>query len=109
MIVRYSSPLNYAVEALVVLLFAAGVWFGRRSRFLWLCMSYFALDMLLHVGLGFGLNEVYIMTAHWAFIFPIGAAYLLRRSTSGALRLLVAALTVWLWAWNGTILFGYLL
>ena len=34
---------------------------------------------------------------------------MLRCSPSGALRLLVAALTVWLWAWNGTILFGYLL
>lgn len=65
--------------------------------------------MLMHLGFGFGLNEVYIMTAHWAFIFPIGAAYMLRRSTSGTLRLLVASLTVWLWAWNGTIIVGYLL
>ena len=61
------------------------------------------------LGFGYGQNGGCITTAQWAFIFPIGAAYLLRRSTSGALRLLVASLTVWLWAWNGTIIVGYLL
>ena len=111
MIVRYSSPLNYAVEALVVLLFAAGVWFGRRSRFLWLCMSYFALDMLLHVGLGFGLNEVYIMTAHWAYVMPIAVGYLLvtqpqrRRTTAVAT---VALTTLWLWIYNAALIVKYL-
>lgn len=112
MIVRYSSPLNYAVEALVVLLFAAGVWFGRRSRFLWLCMSYFALDMLLHVGLGFGLNEVYIMTAHWAFVIPIAGGYLLRASGPKARLWLTSgvwALALWLAAYNATLIVGYCL
>ena len=88
--VGYRSFINYVVEAVLVV------------------ASWFIFDMTMHMGFGFGLNEVYIMTAHWAFIFPIGAAYLLRRSPSGALRLLVAALTVWLWAWNGTIIVGYL-
>lgn len=107
--VGYRSFINYVVEAVLVLLLIAGAWVARRERFFLVVASWFAFDMLMHLGFGFGLNEVYIMTAHWAFIFPIGAAYLLRRSTSGALRLLVASLTVWLWAWNGTIIVGYLL
>lgn len=53
MIVHYSSWLNYVVEALVVLLFIVGMWCGRHSRFFWLCLSWFGLDMLLHVGMGF--------------------------------------------------------
>lgn len=107
--VGYRSFINYVVEAVLVLLLIAGAWVARRERFFLVVASWFAFDMLMHLGFGFGLNEVYIMTAHWAFIFPIGAAYMLRRSPSGALRLLVAALTVWLWAWNGTIIAGYLL
>ena len=107
--VGYRSFINYVVEAVLVLLLIAGAWVARRERFFIVVASWFAFDMLMHLGFGFGLNEVYIMTAHWAFIFPIGAAYMLRRSPSGALRLLVASLTVWLWAWNGTIIVGYLL
>ena len=106
--VGYRSFINYVVEAVLVLLLVVSAWVARRERFFLVVASWFIFDMTMHMGFGFGLNEVYIMTAHWAFIFPIGAAYLLRRSPSGALRLLVAALTVWLWAWNGTIIVGYL-
>ena len=49
------------------------------------------------------------MTAHWAFIIPIAAAYLLRQRQDAWLRFAVAALTVWLWAYNGTVLVEYLL
>ena len=65
--------------------------------------------MLMHLGFGFGINEVYIMTAHWAFIIPIAAAYLLRQRQDAWLRFAVAALTIWLWAYNGTVLVEYLL
>ena len=60
MFVNYRYAFNYIVEALIIILFLAGIWAGRKSRYLWLVMSYFGLDMLLHIGLGFGLNEVYI-------------------------------------------------
>ena len=64
MIVKYRYWWNYAVEGAISLLFLAGIWYGRKSKYLWLVLSYFALDMVLHIGLGFGINEVYIMTAH---------------------------------------------
>ena len=49
------------------------------------------------------------MSAHWAFIIPIAAAYLLRQRKDAWLRFAVAALTVWLGAYNGTVLVEYLL
>ena len=52
-IVRYVNWFNYVVEALLVVLALIGIWMGRKSRFLWLCLSCFAIDMLLHLGLGF--------------------------------------------------------
>ena len=112
MIVHYSHWYNYAVEAVIALLFVLGVWAGRRSRFMWLVMSYFALDMVLHIGLGFGINEVYIMSAHWIYALPIAVAFLLknvgRRRYQLALKGVLALLAVWLWAWNVTLIVGYL-
>lgn len=106
--VGYRSAVNYIVEALVVLLLVAGAWIARREKFFLMVFSWFAFDMLMHMGFGFGLNEVYIMTAHWAFIIPIAAGYILRRKNSMAARVLVAALTLWLWAYNAVIVIGYL-
>ena len=112
MIVSYNHWYNYAVEAVIVLLFVLGVWAGRRSRFMWLVMSYFALDMVLHIGLGFGINEVYIMSAHWIYAIPIAIAFLLknvgRRRYQLALKGVLALLALWLWAWNVTLIVGYL-
>lgn len=106
--VQYRSALNYVVEALLVVLLAVGAWMARREKFFLMVLSWFGFDMLMHMGFGFGLNEVYIMTAHWAFIIPIAAGYILRRSNSMAPRVLVAVLAVWLWAYNATILIDYL-
>lgn len=107
--VSYGSVLSYVVEALIVLLLIAGAWVARRQRFFLIVATWFGFDMLMHLGFGFGINEVYIMTAHWAFIIPIAAAYLLRQRQDAWLRFAVAALTVWLWAYNGTVLVEYLL
>lgn len=106
--VQYRSALNYVVEALLVVLLAVGAWTARREKFFLMVLAWFGFDMLMHMGFGFGLNEVYIMTAHWAFIIPIASGYILRRSNSMAPRVLVAALAVWLWAYNAAIVIGYL-
>lgn len=106
--VQYRSALNYVVEALLVVLLAVGAWTARREKFFLMVLTWFGFDMLMHMGFGFGLNEVYIMTAHWAFIIPIAAGYILRRNNSMAPRVLVAALAVWLWAYNAAIVIGYL-
>lgn len=110
-IVPYRSWYNYAIEVLIVLLFVGGVWCGRRSRFLWMLLSCLAFDMVLHLGLGFGLNEVYIMTAHWAFIVPVVIGYLFHKEHGlrhFGLHIIVGLLTLWLWLWNGWLIVGYL-
>lgn len=106
--VEYRSAVNYIVEALVVLLLVAGAWIARREKFFLMVLSWFAFDMIMHMGFGFGLNEVYIMTAHWAFIIPIAAGYILRRKNSMSARVLVVALTLWLWTYNVVIVIDYL-
>ena len=115
--VPYLSVFSYVIEALVVLLALVGVWYGRRSRFLWLCLSCLAIDMGIHLVLGFGINEVFIMAPHFLFILPIATAYLLkerrregvRREGGHAIRLAITALTAYLFTYNGILLTYFLL
>lgn len=112
-LVRYRWAANYVVEGLLVLLFAAGIWYGRRSRFLWMALSGFAFDLILHFGLGFGINEVYIMGAHWLFVMPIAMGFLVKAFENNRLatwlRGLLTVLTAWLLGYNLTLFIGYLL
>ena len=107
--VPYLSVFSYVIEALVVLLAMAGVWIGRRSRFLWLCLSCLAIDLGIHLVLGFGINEVFIMAPHFLFILPIATGYLLRETRGHAIRLAVTALTAYLFTYNGILLTYFLL
>ncbi len=111
MFVNYRYAFNYIVEALIIILFLAGIWAARKSRYLWLVMSYFGLDMLLHIGLGFGLNEVYIMTGHWIYALPIAIGFLLKETRhqrySLCLKSLLLTIGLFLLIYNGILIIGY--
>lgn len=110
MIVKYRYWWNYAVEGIISLLFLAGIWHGRKSKYLWLVLSYFALDMVLHIGLGFGINEVYIMTAHWIYALPIAMGFLIKNAPIRFRKYLigiVAAIALYLIIYNGSLIVGY--
>lgn len=116
-IVRYRCPVNYVFEALIILLFAAGIWFGRKSLFMWTAIAFFMMDMALHVGLGFGINEIYIMSPHYLFAIPIAIAFLLRRLQSGeamkrwqrTVRTMVVVTAAWCWMNNLYLIISYML
>ena len=110
MVVHYRWWGNYAVEAAIGLLFAFGIWCGRRSRFMWLAASFFGMDMLLHVGLGFGINEVYIMSGHWIYFVPIAIAYIARQLADRrktAFGIIMTILTLYLFIYNISLLITY--
>ncbi len=110
--VRYDWRFSYLIEAVVLLLFVVGVWCGRRSRFLWLCLSCLGFDLFLHLVLGFGINEVHIMAPHFMFVLPIAIAYLLKASQGWrrqALLAVILLLTLYLFIYNGFLLVDFLL
>ncbi|MBO4660633.1 MAG: hypothetical protein J5610_04150 [Prevotella sp.] len=109
--VGYDLAVNYVVEAIIVLLFLFGIVIGLHDKFFFLCLSWFGFDMLMHLGFGFGLNEVYIMAAHWIFVIPIALAYLLKRlspSMQPYLRIPLFLLVFWLFLWNGYFISTYM-
>ena len=110
-IVPYRYAASYAVEVFVVLFFLAGIWMGRRSRFLWIALSWMGFDMIIHVVLGFGLNEVYIMSPHWLFVLPIAMGFALLRLRGRwllAARVALMGLSVFLLAYNASLYVQYL-
>ena len=113
-IIEYRHWWEYAMEAAIVLLFLGGLWAGRRERLLWLVLPMFAFDMFLHIGLRFAATDVYIMTAHWAFIIPLAVGMLIKRLRSGskavaaAVVIAIAILTAALWAHNVSLLIQYM-
>lgn len=103
---------NYAVEALIVVLFVFGIVFGVRQKFYLLALSWWATDFTLNVILGFAINEVYIMTSGWAYVIPIGIGYMFKHLQGKGLlvmRSLVLFLATFLWVWNGRLVVEHLL
>lgn len=104
-LLKYRSWWNYVVECLLVFLLIAGICCGYREHLLWMCLLGILPDALMHLGLGFAINEIYIMSAHWVYIFPIAIGYLFKVHSSkfivhSLVRLLVALLTLYLLVHN---------
>lgn len=102
-IVTYRHWYNYLIEAIIMALFIGGIIIGRKNKFCLMILSWFAVDMTMHIILGFALTEVYIMTSHWALALPVAIASLLsayKGKQRIALRLVLFAVTLWLLAWN---------
>lgn len=102
--VPYRSTANYVVEGLIVLLFLISILFGCRQRFFQMLLAWLACDVTLHLVLGFAINEIYIMTAGWAFVIPISYGYIQRvlsPTPQCVFRWLLGLLTLYLWIYNG--------
>lgn len=115
-VVYYKYWWQYVPQVLLLLLFVGGMVAGRRMPFMWMLLSWWAFDMLLHLGIGFGLNEVFIMAPHWLFVVPLVIALLFscrcvqqRRWLWWMLRGVMALLALFLLAYNTTVTLQFLL
>lgn len=111
-IVRYRTPVPYIIGGALFLLLVAGLWTSRHEPFMQMVAAWVAFDAFIHLVLGFGLNEPYIMTAHWAFIIPLAIGWLIKKSKSerfvAALRTVVWTVAIFLSVYNATLIFTYL-
>jgi hypothetical protein len=67
--------------------------------------------MGIHLVLGFGINEIFIMAPHWLFVIPLSIAYAIKEAKGThhkILQLSVLALTAYLWVYNGWLLLDFL-
>ena len=113
-LVRYRHWSFYAIEVLIVGVFVLGAWYGRKERLMVAALLMFLFDMALHVGLNFASADVYIMTAHWAFVVPIATAFLMKRAEHNEradmlLTCTILFLTVFLFVHNLRLTIPYIL
>lgn len=112
--VNYRYAYKYGIEVVIVLLFLAGVICSIRYKFFLMLLSWLSFDMLLNIVLGFGINEVYIMTSGWAFIVPVALGYLLKQSKQWNTKVyativgIILLLSCYLWILNGMLIVKYL-
>ena len=109
---HYRHPLQYLPEVILLPLFLAGIWMGRRERLLWMLLSFVAFDLSIHLGLGFGINEIFIMSPHFLFVLPMTIAFLLRDGSSRLqrpLRALILVTSLYLLIYNGSLTISYLM
>lgn len=109
--VSYGSPVPYAIEAILFILAVLGFIVALRQRLAWLAMSWLGFDVVIHFVFGFGLNEVYIMACHWAFILPLMIGFLISRLQAWPRRLLtflVLLIAAAMLAYNLTLVVQYL-
>lgn len=110
-IVEYSWTEQYYAELAVALLFLAGILVSWREKLMQICLAILLFTLMLHIVLGFAIQEVYIMTAHWAFVIPVAWAYLYTKTNRvGAitLSLLFVSLAAYLWSYHSVLLYNYL-
>lgn len=114
--VTYKNAINYVVIAAIALAMIAGAWIGRRNRVIQIALGWFAIDFILHIVLAFAINEVYIMTAHWAFVIPLTIACLIAKARTAAKPYLynitlcgVIAVTAYMLIHNCMLLIPYML
>jgi hypothetical protein len=112
-LVYYRDWWNYLAEGAILALFLGGIVCGWRKRLLWLAMMPFLFDVFLHIGMRFAATDVYIMTAHWAFIIPIAMGYLMKHTKHNVaiyrcLVALVCLLTCFLVVWNLGLIVGHM-
>ncbi len=112
-IVTYRWWWQYVAEAVMALLLIGGAWWGRRRREVHLTMMWLAFNMTLHLVIGFGMNEVYIMTMHWAVVLPVTTSALAACHSHGrvatmAVVVALIPLTIYLWSYHGWLLWRYL-
>ena len=104
-VVHYRSWINYVINF-------AGIIVGRKRRIIQMLLSWWAVDLLIHIVLGFGCNEVYINGAHWMFFIPVAIACLysdLKGKWLQTVKNTTMVLTVYLLAYNSTLIVEYLL
>lgn len=110
-LVAYSWSFQNYVIVIIELLLLAGIIAGIRKRFTFVLLWVLTFNILFHIVLGFAIEEVYIMTAHWAFVIPLAIANLFNipnKQSNITTATIVVGITIYLLAYHGYLLHRYL-
>lgn len=79
--VSYSNIFINVVNYIFILMVFCGIYIGRKTPLMKLLTIFLSTDILLHIIIGFGINEVHIFSPHYLFIYVISIGYLIKNTT----------------------------
>lgn len=71
----FHSSLSIFFISILILLLLFGVYLAGRNKYVGLIISLFAVDVLLHVVLRFGLDGSFVYGGHFVFVYPFLLAW----------------------------------
>lgn len=85
---------NYLFAIILYILLVAGIIRNFRERLLWLLIAMFSVDIIIHVIVGYGLQDPFIYGGHWVFIVPVLIGWLYKSLSDNVKKYLVGTVFI---------------
>jgi hypothetical protein len=99
----YPYPFFYLPVAILFILTLLSVIINRNQGLTWLFCLCFTTDILIHFGIGYGIEEAQLFCGHWIFYLPIMIGLLIKhlaRKKAKLLTSVIMIIAIFLWMYN---------
>jgi len=83
---EYTSVFYQPVLVLIYLLVVISAFMNRKEVISKIFIAFIGIDLLIHFGIGYGVNEAQLFSAHWFFFIPILLGLLVTKLTNKYLK-----------------------
>ena len=83
---EYSSGFYQPALAFIYLMVVLSVILNRKEVISKIGIAFIGIDLLIHFGIGYGVNEAQLFSAHWFFFIPILLGLLVTKLTNKYLK-----------------------
>ena len=99
----YPYPFFYLPVAILFILTLLSVIINKKQGLTWLFCLCFTTDILIHFGIGYGIEEAQLFCGHWIFYLPIMIGLLIKhlaRKKAKLLTSVIMIIAIFLWMYN---------
>ena len=99
----YPYPFFYLPVAILFILTLLSVIINRNQGLTWLFCLCFTTDIIIHFGIGYGIEEAQLFCGHWIFYLPIMIGLLIKhlaRKKAKLLTSVIMIIAIFLWMYN---------
>ena len=99
----YPYPFFYLPVAILFILTLLSVIINKKQGLTWLFCLCFTIDILIHFGIGYGIEEAQLFCGHWMFYLPIMIGLLIKHLTQKKAELItyvIMLIAIFLWGYN---------
>lgn len=90
----YTSFLCYLPTIIIFFFVFLSLIVCHKERIIWLFCTCWGADLIIHFGIGYGIEEAQLFSGHWIFFLPILIGMLIVRSNKLLQRVIVGVVSV---------------